>query len=185
MKDFEFEFKIDMSSRSYLWRRLTSIEAIRFQTMKSSDHPSEAWNWLLLQGLFLDEETSISLDYLDKEMSATIYRSLQELLAENIMACTVSDGQLVAKPGFEGLLSVEIEIAPINLYAGTFARIQDAIVSKDPMALGQILQTVYGVSVDDLNFWECSALLNNLSNQLSGETASPKVTPYTPPTGKK
>ena len=181
-----FEFKIDMPSRSYLWRRLSSKDAIRFQTMKSAEHPSEAWNWLFLQGLFINEETSISLDYLDKEMLSSEYRSIQELLANSIMAVTVKDGQLVAKPGFEGLLSGEIEIAPKTLYAGTFARIQDAIVSKDPMALGKVLQTVYGVSAEELNFWECSALLNDLSNQLSGENvASPKVTAYTPPTGKK
>lgn len=180
-----FEFMIEMSTRSYLWRRLSSKDAVRFQTMKSSEHPSEAWNWLLLQGLFLDEETPISLDYLDKEMSATIYRSLQELLAENIMACTVSDGQLVAKPGFEGLLSGEINLSVGVLYAGTFARIQDALVSKNHTALGAIISKVYGVSVDDLNFWEASALLNDLSNQLSGEAVSPKVSRYTPPPGKK
>lgn len=180
-----FEFTIEMSTRSYLWRRLSSKDAVRFQTMKSSEHPSEAWNWLLLQGLFLDEETPISLDYLDKEMSATIYRSLQELLAENIMACTVSDGQLVAKPGFEGLLSGEINLSVGVLYAGTFARIQDALVSKNNHALGAIISKVYGVSVDDLNFWEASALLNDLSNQLSGESAPPKVSRYTPPTGKR
>lgn len=180
-----FEFKIEMATRSYLWRRLSSKDAVRFQTMKSAEHPSEAWNWLLLQGCFLDEETPISLDYLDKEMSATAYRSLQELLAESIMACTVSDGQLVAKSGFEGLLSGEITLSVKPLYAGTFARIQDALVSKNHAALEAILNKVYGVSVDKMNFWECSALLNDLSNQLSGETASPKLLAYTPPTGKK
>jgi hypothetical protein len=182
---YSFEFQIDTATRSYLWRQLGSSEAIRFQTMKSSDHPSQAWNWLMLQGLFLNEETPISLDFLDREMLSGEYRAIQEMLAENIMAISIADGQLVAKSGYEELLSGGIEISCKTLYAGTFAQIQDAIVSKNPVGLGKVLQSAYGVAVADLNFWECSALLNDLSNQLAGDSQAPKVTKYIPPTGKK
>lgn len=181
-----FEFKIDMETRSYLWRELSSKEAIRFQLMKDLNHPSESWKWLMLQGLFLDEETPIDLDFLDKEMTANEYFNLQNLLAENIMAITIEDGKFAVKDGYEDLLSEEPpEIAPISLRAGTVALLQDGLVSKDYKALEKLIKKIYGVNPEDLNFWECGALLNHLSNQLQGNSDRPKVSRYIPPAVKK